>query len=79
MMDIFEQLKEYVLVTNNGKGRYLTRDIEGVTCTVDTISFHYSTTFSAARATVHIRDEFKVITNMLDHLTPGIVTVLIIV
>lgn len=78
-MDIFEQLKEYVLHTNNGKGKKLTQDIEGVTSTVDTISFHYSSKESAARVAEDIGNEFSVITNVLDDLAIGITTILIIV
>jgi hypothetical protein len=78
-MDIFEQVKQYVLMTNNGKGKKLTQDIEGITSTVDTISIHYSNKESAARVAEDIRNEFSVIVNVLDDLAIGIVTVFIIV
>jgi len=78
MMDIYEQLKEYVLFTNNGKGKKLTQDIEGVTSTVDSMSFHYSDKESATRVSTDINNEFGVITNVLDDLAIGITTVFII-
>lgn len=77
-MDIFEQLKIYVLDTNNGKGKELTNDIEGCTANVDTISFYYSKKASAEKLAEDIRNEFNVVVNVLDHIVPGIITVYII-
>jgi hypothetical protein len=78
-MDIFEKIKQYVLVTNNDKGKFLTKSIEGITGTVDTISIHYSTKGSALRVAEEIDSEFNVIVNVLDDLAIGISTVYIIV
>jgi hypothetical protein len=78
-MDIFEQIKQYVFMTNNCQGKWLTQNIQGVTSSVDTLSFHYSNKGSAARVAEEIDNEFSVITNVLDDLAVGITTVFIIV
>jgi hypothetical protein len=78
-MDIFEQIKQYVLITNNDKGKFLTRCIEGITSTVDTISIHYSAKGTALCVAEDISNEFNVIVNVLDDLAIGITTVFIIV
>ena len=78
-MDIFEKIKQYVLITNNNKGKFLTRRIEGITCTVDTISIHYSSKGTAINVAEDIGNEFNVIVNVIDDLAVGISTVFIIV
>jgi hypothetical protein len=78
-MDIFEQIKQYILVTNNGKGEFFTKHIEGITSTVDTISIHYSSKGTALRVAEKIDNEFNVIVNVVNDLAIGIVTVFIIV
>ena len=67
-----------MFITNNENGKFLTRRIEGITSTVDTISIHYSSKGTAIRVAEDIDNEFSVIVNVLDDLAIGISTVFII-